>query len=396
MYLPDEDSLLLKESLKYVNKGLCLDLGCGSCFLTEELIKKGCKVVASDIDFDVLAKNKNLSEKVFLINTDLLKPFNRVFDYIFFNPPYLVFDEREGYYLDTTGGKEGYEVSLRFIDQLINALKLNGRAFLILSNYTKNKVTNKINKERMFEIKILKEKHLAFEEIYLAEIKYSELMKKFAGFLEKDKRRKFRFFAKGWNSIILEIVNKDKLAKLHPNSKREYFVLSFIKKKLRIWHLFLPNFELEDNILILQKIKGKSLKEINEKIEKEKKKKRKEKLLKLKYKILVKSLFICYLLDKLKINKYEMNHPEKHILFDGKRVYFIDFEKAKFSEKPKNLTQFVFFINKEIKKDFSIDLKEELIKLTKEYKKNFELRIVKKIKKLIINKLKERFYSFNY
>ena len=71
----------------------------------------------------------------------------------------------------------------------------------------------------------------------------------------------------------------------------------------------------------------------------------------------------CRTLDKLKINKYEMNHPQKHILIDKKPI-MIDFERCKYSENPKNVTQFLQFIPKLKKID-----RKKLIKLSKDYKK---------------------------
>ena len=46
----------------------------------------------------------------------------------------------------------------------------------------------------------------------------------------------------------------------------------------------------------------------------------------------------CLVMDKLGINKEEMHRPLKHILV-GPKVVMIDFERCKFSEKPKNVTQ---------------------------------------------------------
>jgi HemK-related putative methylase len=422
LYLPEEDSLLLKESINYLssknklNNKLSLDLGCGSCFLTEELLKKGSNVIASDLDFQVFKENKEFIEKLknnakeknkklFFINSDLLRPFNRVFDFIFFNPPYLIFDEKEKYYLDTTGGLKGYETTERFIEQLINALKINGEAFLILSNYTLNRTINKIKKEGIFQIKILKEKFLLFERIYLAEIEYSNLMKKYKDYFNKNYKEKFKFFSKGKNSIILEKLKSDWLLKLHEKNHREYFYLNYIKNNLKIWKLFIPDFYYKNNILFIKKIEGFDLSILNKEIEKIKGKKflnyKLKSKLKLKYKILIKSLLITYLLDKIKIDKFEMNHPEKHILFDkkNKRVFFIDFEKAKLSSKPKNTTQLVSFILKEIKKDFYYDNKIEnkeinsrMIEKLRKYKKEQNLSnlkaIIDEIKEIIEKELK--------
>lgn len=49
-------------------------------------------------------------------------------------------------------------------------------------------------------------------------------------------------------------------------------------------------------------------------------------------------------LDILGIDKKEMNHPKKHIIITGKKPYLIDFERATYSKKPKNLTQFISYL----------------------------------------------------
>jgi len=47
----------------------------------------------------------------------------------------------------------------------------------------------------------------------------------------------------------------------------------------------------------------------------------------------------CFLMDKLGISKEEMTHPGKHIII-GETVKMIDFERAKKTKKPQNVTQF--------------------------------------------------------
>lgn len=48
----------------------------------------------------------------------------------------------------------------------------------------------------------------------------------------------------------------------------------------------------------------------------------------------------CRIMDELSINKQEMTHPYKHLLItkEGK-VVMIDFERCKYTPKPKNVTQ---------------------------------------------------------
>lgn len=60
----------------------------------------------------------------------------------------------------------------------------------------------------------------------------------------------------------------------------------------------------------------------------------------------IKELFDqCFRIDQLGINKLEMTNPYKHILItDENKPVMIDFERAKRSITPKNVTQFVNYI----------------------------------------------------
>ena len=66
-------------------------------------------------------------------------------------------------------------------------------------------------------------------------------------------------------------------------------------------------------------------------------------------KILEKIFDQCFIMDKLGINKFEMHHPYKHILINKDKVTFLDFERCRFTEDPKNVSQLCdFIISKEI------------------------------------------------
>ena len=65
-----------------------------------------------------------------------------------------------------------------------------------------------------------------------------------------------------------------------------------------------------------------------------------------------------------------MSNPYKHIIINGSKVIMIDFERARFSNKVTNITQFFQYI-----------LKYNLIPLTEENKKllkNYKLNPIEK------------------
>ncbi len=79
----------------------------------------------------------------------------------------------------------------------------------------------------------------------------------------------------------------------------------------------------------------------------------------------------CFILDMLGIEKQEMNHPDKHIII-ADRVYFIDFERGRFKNKPSNLTQFCVYL---MRKGVAVN-RELMVK----YKKNPNLEIFERIR----------------
>ena len=90
-------------------------------------------------------------------------------------------------------------------------------------------------------------------------------------------------------------------------------------------------------------------------------------------KVISKILNQCIVLDSLKITKKEMHKPLKHIIIYKNSPKFIDFERAKFSQKPKNLTQFCQFLTSKkvsaiLRKKGIIINKKILKKFLKDYK----------------------------
>src|SRR3989344_5200444 len=80
----------------------------------------------------------------------------------------------------------------------------------------------------------------------------------------------------------------------------------------------------------------------------------------------------CRVMDSLKMNKKEMHHPYKHVIVVKNKPVFIDFERCKITEHPKNVTQFCQYILKLdviIPGNLDID-RGVMIKLMKEYKGN--------------------------
>ena len=84
----------------------------------------------------------------------------------------------------------------------------------------------------------------------------------------------------------------------------------------------------------------------------------------------------CYILDKLKVNKFELVNPYKHIIIKNSKPIMLDFERCRFSLKPKNISQFVEYI---LRLNLFKVNKNKIRELVKEYKQEYSLKSYKKV-----------------
>ncbi len=175
-YQPEEDSYLISECVKDYIKKLkdknikILDLGTGSGFQTKSLIDLGIKkenIAASDINPYALKEAKNL--KVKTIKSNLFDKIKDKYGLIVFNPPYLP-ENKYDKLQDTTGGKKGDEIIIKFIKNLKQHLKGNGVCFLLTSTLTPNNWKKEVKKQRL-KIKKIGEKKLFMEKLFVWEIR---------------------------------------------------------------------------------------------------------------------------------------------------------------------------------------------------------------------------------
>lgn len=146
VYQPSEDSYLMSEILKEKLPGLLkenpnlkfLEIGTGSGIHLETAKILGIKnknIFSSDIDEKSVRHCNVLGFNC--IQSDLFEKIKNKYNLIIFNPPYLPADKYDKG-KDTTGGKKGNEVILRFLKQAGNFLEKGGRIFLITSSLSKD------------------------------------------------------------------------------------------------------------------------------------------------------------------------------------------------------------------------------------------------------------------
>lgn len=212
VYTPSDDTFLLIDYFKeHVNEkhfdGInvkdiknILDLGTGTGIIAiyfqlikQILVNFNPKIFASDILEEALICAKlneelnRIKKEITFIKSDLFNsfPFNlkSTFDIIIFNPPYLPslnkLNEKErkvNIDYSWNGGKKGYEIFLKFIEQAKEFLNSSHKSYIYFINSSRTNLNdfNYILKQKGFENKILNKKHIFFEDIILNRLTLSK------------------------------------------------------------------------------------------------------------------------------------------------------------------------------------------------------------------------------
>ena len=375
IYYPREDSYLLEKHVKRLATGSVLDIGTGTGIqaLAAADNKNVKKVLAVDINKQAVeyCKNNSKHKKITYKISDLFKNVSKQkFDTIIFNPPYLP-QESKKRDIATEGGKKGYEIIQKFIEQAGNYLQTDGNIMLLFSSLTNRKIVELFLKNKMFDFKMIDSIHYFFEELYVYNIIKSPLLR----ILEKKGIKDIDYLAHGKRGVIytgkyqnkkIAIKTKRKESEAVGRIQNEINFLKLLNKK-KIG----PKLVLHDNNwLAYEFVPGQFIKDWLPKAKKK------------DIKRILKSIFNkCHKMDKLGINKEEMHRPLKHIII-GKSIKMIDFERARYTKDPKNVSQFAQFVmsHKVIldKKGFKIN-KKKIIAAVKEYKQDFKTQRFKKV-----------------
>lgn len=177
IYEPAEDSHLLSDALKkrlseLLNKNSFLkflEMGCGSGINLQTALYAGVKkenITGCDINHE--AVKHCLKKRFNCFKSDLFSRVKGKFEVIVFNPPYLPEDEREPEESrrETTGGKKGNEIIMRFLKQAKRYLSSEGKIFLVTSSLAEEVPFEELG----YKAKKILGKKLFFEELMVWEI----------------------------------------------------------------------------------------------------------------------------------------------------------------------------------------------------------------------------------
>lgn len=382
VYDPQEDSTMLEKHVRRLARGKVLDMGTGSGIqaIAAAQTKDVECVLATDVQkgaIDYCKKNIK-SRKIRFLQSDLFSKIkNSKFDTVVFNPPYLP-QELRLKDLTVEGGKKGYEVIERFLSQVNGFLKSEGIVLLVFSSLTKKGKVEEFIKKSLLDFEELEKQHIFFEDIYVYLLRKNDLLKK----LEAEGISNVSYFAKGHRGLLFTgDYHHKRIAIKAKNPKSTAFgrvenEAKWLKRLNR--HGIGPKLLLSGKgFLAYEFTDGDFIADYAEKSGK--------KNIKRIIKIIFRQLFV---MDSLNIDKEEMHRPFKHIIVDKHKPCMIDFERCKYSQKPKNVTQFCQFLSGGRfviilkKKKLSIG-RDKIMHLAKIYKNNPTKPNFKKILELI-------------
>ena len=377
VYEPQEDSTMLERYVRQYAKGKVLDIGAGSGIqaIAAAQNKSVDSVLATDIQKGVIAYcKKNIkSHKIKFLQSDLFKNINGKFDTIIFNPPYLP-QELKLKDLTIEGGKKGYEIIERFLDDVNSFLKPNGIVLIVFSSLTKKEKVEEFIKNNLLDFEELEKFHVFFEDIFVYLLRKIDFLKG----LENKGIKHIKYLTRGHRGLLFTGIyhNKKVVMKTkNPQSTAVGRIENEAKwlEKLNKHKIGPKLIKVENGYFMYEYVDGDFISHYFENSTKNN--------IKRTIKNIFKQMFV---LDNLKIDKEEMHHPLKHLIISKNKPYLIDFERTHFVKSPKNVTQFCQFImggnvNKIFKNKKIRINSNKIIKLAKVYKNEQNIANLNKI-----------------
>lgn len=173
IYQPAEDSYILEAEVKKFLKNIedkskfrVLDMGSGSGIQALACIKSGIprkNIIAADINPEAISELKK--QKIPARKSNLFSNINKEkkFNLIIFNAPYLPEDKYDKE-VDTTAGKHGYEIIIKFLRKAKTHLSENGAILLLFSSLSKPEKILAYAQKRGYKEEKLAEKNVGMME----------------------------------------------------------------------------------------------------------------------------------------------------------------------------------------------------------------------------------------
>lgn len=171
VYNPSDDSLLLLRAVEVRPGDSLLDMGSGTGILGIHAAKAGAKVVCADPNphaVDCTRRNAARNNiRLEVVRSDLFESVSGLFDVIAFNPPYLPGKQSSTSWIERSwsGGEEGSELTIRFIEDAWRHLLPGGKIYVILSSVGGFMSVLKSAKAR-YSSDMLEEHHMFFESLF--------------------------------------------------------------------------------------------------------------------------------------------------------------------------------------------------------------------------------------
>lgn len=182
VYPPQEDSFILENQIKnYLSKFdkeqreklKVLDMGSGSGIQAKAAISYGVKrinIIAADINPQAIKTLKE--QKIPARKSNLYSNINKEkkFNLIIFNAPYLP-EDRYDKNPDTTAGKKGYEIILKFLRKSRKFLTPNGTIIILFSSLSNPEKILAYMKKLNYNFNLLDERSMGMmEKLFVYEL----------------------------------------------------------------------------------------------------------------------------------------------------------------------------------------------------------------------------------
>jgi len=181
VYEPAEDTFLMLEAISVKQNDKVFEIGTGCGIIALSCAQKGADVVCSDINpyaVELTKKNYEVNKKLIKGSFEVRKgnlftvvEKDEKFDVIIFNPPYLPTTQDElvggsGWFdVATDGGKNGLDVTLRFLDEVKNHLEGNRESFFVFSSLSNEELLRDCIKKNGLRARVIRKCRFYDEEI---------------------------------------------------------------------------------------------------------------------------------------------------------------------------------------------------------------------------------------